>query len=283
MSKASGMIIYFDATSSGTQILGMASNCKSSMVATNVMPSYDSAGKARRRDSYLEITEEMLKYVDLSDTVLKPDPKERRKQVKGPCMTVNYGSVQEPKNVFGEDTTDLAAFYQALNTITPGPMALMELMQSLWDPKKDYLEWEIDGVHAKIAILDKFIGKVKMTINGKDVSVPFQSIIRQPKDKGLSIAAHVTHFCDSWIKDYVVKEFKRKGHPITTIHDAFGVHPNDAVFLMDVYKYAMHEFYYQKILQNILRQLSGDPTLEIPQMSSAKYSDDILDGKYALS
>ena len=277
------MITYWDASSSGTQILGLASNCKSSMMATNVMPSYDTSHNIRRRDSYLEITDEMYKYVDMTTTVLKSDPKERRKQVKGPCMTVFYGSVQEPKNVFGEGTIDLHAFYEALNTITPGPMTLMELMQSLWDPSKDYLEWEIDGVHAKIAILDKFIGTVKMTINGKDVSVPFQSIIRQPKDKGLSIAANVTHFCDNWIKDYVVKEFKKLGLSITTIHDCFGVHPNDVTFLMDSYRYAMHQFYNKKILRDILRQLSGDPTLEIPQMSPINYSGEILNSRYALS
>ncbi len=279
----SGMIVYFDASSSGTQILGLASNCRSSMGATNVMPSYDNDGKVRRRDSYLEIAEEMLDYVILSDTILKTNLKERRKQVKSPCMTVFYGSVQEPKNVFGEGTTDLHAFYEALNTITPGPMALIELMQSLWDPSKDYLEWEIDGVHAKIAILDKFLGTVKMTVNGKKVSVPFQSIIRQPKDKGLSIAANVTHFCDNWIKDYVVKEFKGLGLSITTIHDCFGVHPNDVIFLMDSYRYAMHQFYNKKILRDILRQLSGDPTLEIPQMSPINYSGEILNSRYALS
>ncbi len=82
MANTSGMIVYFDASNSGTQILGLSSNCQSSMSVSNVIPTYDHYRQIKIRDTYLEITEEMYGYVDVSTTVLKKDKKARRKQVK---------------------------------------------------------------------------------------------------------------------------------------------------------------------------------------------------------
>ncbi len=279
----SGMIVYFDASNSGTQILGLSTNCQSSMTVSNVIKTVDDHGQVVMQDTYLKVTDVMYEYVDSTKTVLKTDKKERRKQVKHVVMTVLYGSTNMPKQAFGEGTDDLHAFYQAMHEVLPGPMKLMELMQSLWDPRKKYLSWEIDGVHAHIAILDKFEGNANMTIDGKDVSIPFQTVLNQPKAKGLSIAANVTHFVDSLIKDRVVAAFEKKNKPISTIHDDFGVHPNDVEFLMERYREALHYVYKNNILQNILRQLSGNSTLEVPQESSANYGLPILTSKYALS
>ena len=285
MSKPeTGMIVWFDATTSGLQILSIASNDKTAMELSNVIPTYDAAGNCRRRDAYLEVTAEMYTYVDPRDTVLDPDPVKRRKQVKHPIMTTFYGSKQQPINLFGEDTQDLKAFYLSLRKLLKGPLELMDLMQSSWQPGKAYHEWTmpITGAKVKIAVIDDLIGNVKMTIDGKEVKVPFHAKIKTSMDKGLSLAANITHSVDALIKDLVVMRFKGENRPIATIHDAFGVHPNDVSLLMNAYQQALIEIYNKKVVQDIIRQITGDPMRRVPQISPGVFTLDLMRSKYAL-
>ncbi len=285
MSKLeTGMIVWFDATTSGLQILSMATNDKTAMALSNVIPTYDKAGVCRRRDAYLEVTAEMYRYINPLDTILDPDPAKRRKQVKHPIMTTFYGSKQQPINLFGKDTRDLEAFYISIGILLKGPLELMELMQSCWQPGKAYHEWTmpITKAKVKIAVIDDLVGNVKMTIDGKEVKVPFHTKIKTGMDKGLSLAANITHSVDALIKDLVVMKFKRENRPIATIHDAFGVHPNDVALLMDTYQQALIQIYNGNVIQDILRQITGDLILEVPQINTGMFTLDLMRSKYAI-
>ncbi len=285
MSKLeTGMIVWFDATTSGLQILSMATNDKTAMELSNVIPTYNKADVCRRRDAYLEVTEEMYKYLDPLDTILDPDPTKRRKQVKPAIMTVFYGSKQQPINTFGKDTRDLKTFYISLQTLLRGPLKLMELMQSCWQPGREYHEWTmpITGAKVKIAVIDDLVGNVKMIIDGKKVKIPFHTKVKTSMDKGLSLAANITHSVDALIKDLVVGHFKLHNKPIATIHDAFGVHPNDVELLMDAYKNALFQIYSNDVIEDILQQITGNSTLEIRKINRKAFTFDLMESKYAI-
>ena len=198
-------------------------------------------------------------------------------------MTTFYGSKKQPKELFGDGTRDHVEFLNALNKLMPGPMALMELMQSCWDPSVDHYHWEYNGKVAHINVLNKFEGHMTVDTSSKKVSVPFRTTVHEAKKDGLSLAANITHFVDQCIKDNVVLAFKKAGKPIATVHDEFVVRPNDTMFLMESYRHALVDVYTDQPIQSILRQITGDDTLVVPQMSDEVYTRTILKSEYALS
>ena len=279
-----GMIVYFDATASGPQILGLSTNCRSSMEMTNVIPSFDKDGMMRRRDLYLDITDEMYKIIDFSETVLDPDERKRRGQVKYPIMTTFYGSKKQPEDLFGKHTPDHMAFLEVMAQNLPGPMMLMEQMQSCWDSTALFHHWRMpNGAEVNVAVIDDFSGTVKMEANGKEVKLPFKTKLNKAYRNGLSLAANITHSVDNYIKDLVVLEFKRVGAPITCIHDCFGVHPNDVDFLMESYRNALVHVYRIDLIHNIMVQITGNHDLERIDIDPGDHADLIMKSRYALS
>lgn len=282
--QLTGMTVGFDATTSGIQLLSLATNDIKGMEMSNVVNSYDKHKVVRRRDAYLDVTEEMYKYVDRSETILKPKKKDRRKQVKHTVMTFFYGSTKKPKDTFGKGSQDYLAFYHVMQTELEGPYKLMQLMQLLWDDNAEHYTATLpNGSVAYLAVLDKFTGTLKLTVHGEERNIKYQTTVKRPYKDGLSMAANVTHMCDGFIKDKVVMHFKRINKPVWTIHDEFRVHPNDVNELKKAYTNALVLFYQEKVLQGILRQISGDNTLVIPQISDIDYTEKIRNNTYSLS
>ena len=279
-----GQIIYFDGTTSGYQLLGLGSNDKVTMEATNVIPSYDDHGIARRRDFYMETTETMYDFVDKKKSILLDDKKLRRKQVKKPGMTVAYGSKKQPEDLFGVDTQDLAAFYQAIEIMADGPLRLLDDIQASWNPYALEHGWTMsNGTEVVIKTLQTEELTVSMTIDGKPVQLPYRHIVNKGQRKGISLGANGTHSVDALVKDYVVLDFKKSGRYIVTIHDAFGVHPNDVPFLMDSYRNALLRVYQDREFDRIIRQLRKDPSYSFYRKDTTDYSSQILQSVYALS
>jgi hypothetical protein len=235
-----------------------------------------------RRDVYLEYAEEMYKYVDRDESLMSSDPKERRKLIKKPLMTTFYGSKKVPEEAFGKDTKDYYAFYQAMDNMLKGPAYMMELMQSLWDPSATYYEWDLPGgrkVHIKV--IDTLECTINMEVGDKSVKLPYRTNVISKMDKGLSLAANITHSIDALVKDWVVKVFRKANRPIATIHDAFGVLPRDVPMLMQAYRTALYYIYKERVFDSVLSQIAGI-NIEIPRQNEVN-SEDLLKSKYALS
>ncbi len=133
-----GFIMGLDACSSGVQILSAVMGCTTGsrncgLIDTN-----------KREDFYTNVTAKI-------NSILGTNSHQDRKIVKGAAMTVLYGSKQEPIKAFGEDTDELAAFYQAMENLAPGAMRAMRVMLYIQDPTALEYKWTMPDGHKVIA------------------------------------------------------------------------------------------------------------------------------------
>ena len=122
--KPIGYGISLDATASGIQLLSIMAGCEDSARLCNVIPS--SATEDHREDAYTTLYGSMKTRVS-SDLVTNVT----RAMAKDSIMTAFYGSKAVPKRHFGEGDM-LSAFYDTLETDTPGAWALNVYLQGLW-------------------------------------------------------------------------------------------------------------------------------------------------------
>ena len=72
-----------------------------------------------RADAYTKLTEVMSDILGGAFHVIRSD-------AKAALMTVFYGSKAKPKEIFGADTPELNAFYEAGQSIAPGAWELLQ-------------------------------------------------------------------------------------------------------------------------------------------------------------
>lgn len=146
----SGHLVGLDACASGITILGILSGCETTAKNTGVI------GK-KRMDFYKECTEAMNELL-VDDVVVS------RADAKQATMTAYYGSKAKPKEIFGEDTDELFAFYTAQESIAPGACYLMRELLNSWQPYAlEHRHTLPDGFNAIVPVLQK--QKVKIEID----------------------------------------------------------------------------------------------------------------------
>lgn len=182
--------ISLDATSSGLQILACLAGDRQAAMICNVLD----AGK--RCCAYNIIYEHMLK-------ALKKAAVLTAKNVKRAVMTSLYSSQAVPKEVFGEETTELAQFYTTMETLAPAAWELNTAFLNMWDPKAYSNDWTLpDNFNAKIKVMVPMTEEV--TFLGKRYPVNYQ--VNAPAESGRSLGANVTHSLDGMI----VREMNRR-------------------------------------------------------------------------
>ena len=93
-----GHLVGVDGTCSGIQMMSVLTGCEAGATATGLVdPNV-------RADAYTTCTEVM-------NGILGGNLVVDRKDAKQALMTSFYGSKAEPKNLFGDETPELAAFY----------------------------------------------------------------------------------------------------------------------------------------------------------------------------
>lgn len=179
-----------DATASGLQILSLMAGCETSARACNLI------NTGQRENAYKLVFAAVQEVIpDQQDVAYKP--------LKQALMTHLYGSKKVPKDVFGERTPALAAFYDAVDRILPGANTLNHDLLSLWDPEAYTNEWTMpDGFDVVIKVMDNV---EKSVIFGGKV-YPIIEKVNQPVEKGLSLGANVCHSIDGMI----VREMGRR-------------------------------------------------------------------------
>lgn len=188
--KPIGYLCGLDATASGIQLLSVLSGCPQSAGTCNLV------NHGQRADAYTLMHQYM-------DRLLNNNSPYDRKSIKAAGMTHFYGSRQEPKKAFGEDTPELEAFYRTINDLLPGADILNHDLLALWQSDAYAHEWTLpDGYDVKIKVMVKVEQPVRFL--GGDYTVIEK--VNQPKESGLSMGANIVHSLDAM----VVREMVRR-------------------------------------------------------------------------
>jgi hypothetical protein len=181
-----GHLVGVDGTCSGIQMMSVLTGCEAGARATGLVdPNI-------RADAYTACTEAMNVILNGNLVVARADAKQA-------LMTSFYGSKAEPKNLFGEETPELAAFYQAAQVIAPGAWELLQDLLASWQPYALQHAWVMpDGFDARIKVMKKVDSRIEIDeLDHATFSYEFYE--NQGQKSGLSNAANVTHSVDAYV------------------------------------------------------------------------------------
>jgi len=158
----------------------------------------------------------------------------------------------------------------------------MNDMQSCWQPDALYHEWTLpDGHTAHVKVMTKVEKDIE--IDELDhARFKQQMWLNQPDEFGISLCANIVHSIDG----YIVREMHRRArnsmYQLVTIHDCFGAFPNHMNKVRKHYIDILAEIAESNLLQDILREITGDDEL-IHRKMSYDLADKIRECEYALS
>jgi hypothetical protein len=182
-----GHLVGFDATCSGIQVMSALTGCKAGAEATGLV------NPDVRADAYTTVTEVMNQILGGVGVSVSRD---RAKQA---LMTTMYGSKAEPLKLFGENTPELDAFYQATTTVAPGAWKLLQDLLESWQPYALKHEWQLpDGFEAKVKVMEPVETRIEVG-ELDNASFTYQYYVNRGSAKGLANAANVVHSVDAYI------------------------------------------------------------------------------------
>lgn len=182
----SGHLVGVDGCCSGIQVMSVLTGCEAGAKATGLVD------PDVRADAYAACTEAM-------NVILGGGLEVSRSDAKQALMTSFYGSKAQPKTLFGEDTPELDAFYQAAQTIAPGAWELLQDLLASWQPYALQHEWVLpDGFDARIKVLKKVEARIEVD-ELDHATFTYEFYENQGSKSGLSNAANLTHSVDAYI------------------------------------------------------------------------------------
>ncbi len=128
-----------------------------------------------------------------------------------------YGSKAVPKELFGEDTPELNAFYKALTTVVPGAWEVLQDLLSSWQPYTLKHSFKLpDGFDAVIKVMSK--KEVRIEVDELDhATFTYEFFDNEGQKKGISLPANITHGIDG----FIVREMHRRcNYDIDKVRDA---------------------------------------------------------------
>lgn len=189
-----GHIIGMDATCSGIQVMSALTGCVAGATATGLVdPNV-------RADAYTQCTQEMNKILGgVGVTVPRSDAKDA-------LMTMMYGSKKRPKEIFGEDTPELEAFYTAAQIVAPGAYDLLQVLLESWQAYELLHEWKLpDGYDARVKVMDKITTRIEVDeLDHATFTYEYKENVGLLKGK--ANAANVVHSVDA----FVLREIHRR-------------------------------------------------------------------------
>lgn len=262
----SGFMIDLDCTASGIQLLSVLTGCKESARKVNLI------NTGKREDIYNYMVNTMASF----------NCHTTRDIMKDPVMTTFYGSTEQPKLVFGEDTPELNAYYKTLQKELPGCWNALQTIQPLWNDKWERYGWELpDGHVVDIPVMSVKDFKIEIAEFFKR-TFTFRTTVNAAKEYSRELTANVTHSVDGYVVREMIRMAHGQGWKLATIHDSFWCHPNYTNQMRRNFNVILSKLAESDLLTSILRSLTGNHTA-----SYRKFSDDlhldILDANYALS
>lgn len=325
--EATGYIMGLDATASGPQMLALLSGCRKTAIAVNLIFS------GKREDIY----DRTAKNMNIKGIY--------RKDIKIPVMVTFYGSIQEPKLIFGDGTYEYNKFMHTLYTELPGAMMCMQSMQSMWNPRKLVNTWKLPDDHISYVRVKDKVSKVIEIDELNHATFTHRCDVYAPVDYALNLPANITHSGDALIvremtrrcnynvlsvagaKERITLELLKRNDKdsldlygrmvcfnhvievtpyiettavlremlrlielvqvsepfeIVMIHDEFKASPNNMGMVSEHYRQITAQIAESTMLQDILRELSGNKTAVFDKMSKG-LGEDVLESVYALS
>jgi len=264
-------VIHVDASNQALQLFAVLLSCKETAMLCNL------ATGNIRQDAYTMIAEELnLMY---SCSVFN------RKNCKKALMTTLYGSTSQDKQLAGaiykidphsefidEKIEELeaelnegmaqpiklkAAFNEVMMKIAPSAMRAMKGMQSLNKLGREGYAWKMpDGF-----IINYWVRKdvkVSLDVDIEGVNVVLNAVdkkVYMPDDQSRAMAPNIIHSIDG----YIVRELiVRLGSWVTSTHDAFTCHVNDADRVISIYKDILVELMGSNLLNDVMSQIQAD-------------------------
>lgn len=184
-----GHLVGLDAICSGIQIMSACTGCYEGALSTGLVdPNV-------RADAYTRLTAEINKELGQQGVSIHVE----RANAKDALMTASYGSLAKPKEIFGEDTPELFAFYNAANLIAPGAMELLDDLINAWQRNALVHEWKLpDGYDARVKVMTKESTRVEVD-ELAHATFTYEYYDNKPKDYGVSLAANVVHSIDAFV------------------------------------------------------------------------------------
>lgn len=181
-----GHMVGVDGCCSGIQVMSVLTGCEAGAKATGLVD------PDVRADAYTACTEAM-------DDILGGGLHVSRADAKASLMTSFYGSKAKPKEIFGEETPELNAFYQAAQVIAPGAWELLQDLLASWQPYALSHEWVLpDGFDARIKVMKKVDARIEVD-ELDHATFTYEFYENQGSKSGLSNAANLTHSVDAYI------------------------------------------------------------------------------------
>ena len=184
-----GHLVGMDSCCSGIQIMSTITGCISGATATGLVD------PTVRSDAYALTTKtmnELLHQHGLSVNV-------SRQHAKEALMTSFYGSKAKPVEIFGENTPQLNAFYEAAVKVAPGAWELLQDLLGSWQPNALAHQWKLpDGYDAKVKVMVKESSRVEVD-ELDHATFTYEYYVNMPKKKDVSNVANVIHSIDAYV------------------------------------------------------------------------------------
>jgi DNA-directed RNA polymerase len=258
--KPTGYVMSLDATASGLQVMAAVSGCKQTAKLVNMIDS------ATRYDLYTEIADLMNMQLP------KPVP---RKIVKQAAMTHYYNSKATPKALLKKN--ELPVFYNVITGLLPGAEHVMDIINACWNCNADHHTWVMpDGHTVYIPVIEGINGKYADPELGE---IPLRWYHQTKSENFRSLCPNIVHSIDG----YVAREMVRRcDFQLSHVHDCFVFNPNHLSKVTTTYRRIMAEIAKGELFRDILRQITGDNTMQITKASN-DLDQDILNSNYMLS
>lgn len=192
--KETGHMVMLDASCSGLQIMSALTGCiRGGRITGQIDPDI-------RYDAYTEITAQMntqLTALSLAMIVIK------RADAKQAVMTSVYGSREEPLKIFGLELID--QYYDACHIKAPGAFQLLDVLINAWQPNVLLNSWELpDGHVSYVKVMKKVETEIEIDeLDHHKFTTRYK--INKSADRGVSLAANVTHSIDSYLLRSVLR------------------------------------------------------------------------------
>ena len=187
--KESGYPVSLDATASGLQILACMTGDRSAAKLCNVV------NTGKREDAYTIVYEEMCSELGEAGNIERDDCKKA-------IMTSLYGSVAQPKKVFGKGKL-YYTFQDTMDKMAPAVWELNKAFLDIWDPEVLEHNWTLpDNFHVKV----KVMGVETETVHFLNKPYDTYRKVNMPTEDGRSLGANSTHSVDG----YIVREMERR-------------------------------------------------------------------------
>ena len=230
----SGFMMELDATASGIQIMAAITGCVKTANEVNLID------PKRRKDVYKALARNMTQQ----------GAKTSREDVKYPCMTHFYNSLQTPKKSLS--VAQLEAFYKALDGLLPGAETAMKKLNECWNPYAKSHTWVLpDGHTATFNTMTQKQG----FYDYEGIRLQYLYYVNEGnKESFRSLVPNIIHSIDGYIARQMVL---RADFELVHVHDCFLFHPNYTEAVKGLYKEILMELVTDYNINHIIESLTG--------------------------